>query len=78
MAHCWREGWKEGKPKGAKFWMRTREVGMRGQVEMMEFLEPDWAEVVCGKGRGGRKKWAVKRIFGDRKEACSAAFQDIF
>ena len=61
MSH-WREGWKEGKPMGAKFGTLTREVEMMGEVEMMEVLESDWTKVECGRGRGGRKKWAVERI----------------
>ena len=63
---------------GAKFGTLTREVEMMGEVEMMEVLESDWTQVVCGRGRGGRKKWVVERIEGDRKEVSSAPFRDIF
>ena len=52
-------------------------MGRREEAEMMQVLESDWTQVECGRGRGGRKKWAVERILGDRMAACSAAFQDI-
>ena len=47
---------------GAKFGTLTIGVEMMGEGEMMEVLESDWTQVVCGMGRGGKKKWAVERI----------------